>query len=330
MTGIKSNEITVSVFCITYEHVRYIAQAIESFLMQKTNFLFEIVIGEDCSKDGTREIVLEYAQKYPDLIRVITSENNVGAIENEIRTFKACKGKYIAFCEGDDFWLDPDKLQKQVDFLESNKDYAICFHPVFIYKEGQERKLSSLNQSTVEVSYTIEDIVKKNIIHTPSVVFRNVLDGNLPGWFSDSPIGDYVLHVLHAIHGKIKYLPEPMAVYRLHAGGTFSNLNQRDVLLKSIKVIDLLQSENFVIEVATLLEEQKRKLVNELLELNLKSNWNLTQFVCDLNYAMDDKILMKIWLTKRLPEEINDLRNSRSFHLGQKISNIYKFISFKK
>jgi glycosyltransferase involved in cell wall biosynthesis len=115
----------VSVKMITYNHEPYIAQAIEGVLMQETNFPIELVIGEDCSTDRTREIVLDYQRKHPEMIRVITAQKNVGAHKNSLRTSKACRGKYIAFCEGDDYWTDPYKLQKQVDFLEANPDYGL-------------------------------------------------------------------------------------------------------------------------------------------------------------------------------------------------------------
>ena len=117
----------LSVYIITYNHERYIAQAIDSVLMQKTNFEFEIVIGEDSSTDNTRDIIQSYISRYPDKIRLITSNKNVGAGRNAVRTLKACKGKYIASLEGDDYWITKDKLQKQVDILEQHSNYSMCF-----------------------------------------------------------------------------------------------------------------------------------------------------------------------------------------------------------
>ena len=115
----------VSVKMITYNHEPYIAQAIEGVLGQETSFPFELVIGEDCSTDGTREIVFDYQKKYPDIIRVITSDKNVGARKNGLRTEKACRGKYIAYCEGDDYWHHPQKLEKQVDYLERHPECGL-------------------------------------------------------------------------------------------------------------------------------------------------------------------------------------------------------------
>ena len=131
----------VSVKTLTYNHAPYIAQAIEGVLQQKTNFPFELVIGEDCSTDGTREIVFEYQKKYPDIIRVITSEQNVGARMNGYRTEKACRGKYVAYCEGDDYWHCPDKLQKQVDYMESHPECALVHSDCDYYEAATGRKI---------------------------------------------------------------------------------------------------------------------------------------------------------------------------------------------
>ena len=126
----------VSVFMITYNHEKYIAEALDSILMQKTDFDFDIVIGEDCSTDATRRIVLEYSRKYPDKIKLLLHNVNVGFISNMMYVLEACTGKYVAMCEGDDYWTDPFKLQKQVDFLEANKEYMLATHGYRIVKDG--------------------------------------------------------------------------------------------------------------------------------------------------------------------------------------------------
>lgn len=127
MTNDKS-QILVSIVCITYNHEPYLRQTLDSFLMQKTSFAYEIILAEDCSTDGTRKICEEYAAKYPDIIHYIYRDHNVGYNENEYEAMCAAKGKYIAYCEGDDYWTIPDKLQKQVDFLESHPEYSVCWH----------------------------------------------------------------------------------------------------------------------------------------------------------------------------------------------------------
>lgn len=131
----------VSVTMITYNHAPFIARAIEGVLQQKTNFPFELIIGEDCSTDGSREIVFEYQKKHPDIIRVITSDKNVGAIKNGTRTMKAGRGKYIAFCEGDDYWQSPHKLQKQVDYLEDHPECGLVYSSYDVYHVGSQKKI---------------------------------------------------------------------------------------------------------------------------------------------------------------------------------------------
>ena len=125
----------VSIRTSAYNHGPYIKQCIEGVLMQRTNFPFEYIIGEDFSNDETREIVFEYAKKYPDVIRVITADYNVGSKANGRRCIRACRGKYMAICEGDDYWTDPLKLQKQVDFLEDNSEYGMCYTKVQYYHQ---------------------------------------------------------------------------------------------------------------------------------------------------------------------------------------------------
>jgi glycosyltransferase involved in cell wall biosynthesis len=217
----------VSVSMITYNHDDYISQAIEGVLQQKTKFSIELIIGEDCSSDRTREIVLEYQKRYPTIIRVLISENNIGMMKNSLRVFAACRGEYMALCEGDDYWTEPLKLEKQVNFLENNSDFSICFHKVKILKN---RKLVNDFLTYVpKEETTIEDLAYGNYIHTPSVVFRNGLIKEWPEWYFRSPVGDYPLHLLNAQYGKIKYIDQVMAVYRIHEGGTWSQIDKDDI-----------------------------------------------------------------------------------------------------
>ena len=129
----------VSIHMITYNQAPYIGQAIEGVLRQKVDFGVELVIGEDCSTDGTREIVLGYQAKYPDSIRVVTSDNNVGARKNSYRVMKACRGKYVAFCEGDDYWHHPGKLQKQVDYMESHSECGLIYSSYDVYHANSQK-----------------------------------------------------------------------------------------------------------------------------------------------------------------------------------------------
>jgi glycosyltransferase involved in cell wall biosynthesis len=230
----------LSVACITYNHENYISQAIESWLMQKTDFDIEIIIGEDCSNDNTRAIIERYWQKYPDLIRVITSETNVGMMPNFIRTLEACQGKYIALCEGDDYWTDPLKLQKQVDFLENHSEYMLCSHNVDIINDGVDILSSSLSLS--KDHYEFEELLGTSMAATCSFVFRNIFwKNNYLSIFlnSGSFSGDKILVCILAEQGPAKYLDDKMAIYRRHAGGVsltkyFFSIQSTIVFLKYI------------------------------------------------------------------------------------------------
>jgi len=209
----------VSICMITYNQEPYISQAIDGVLMQKTNFPIELVIGEDCSKDNTRKICLEYKEKYPDQIKLLLPEKNLGMMPNAITTLQTCTGKYIAMCEGDDYWTDPYKLQKQVDFLEENEDFSICFHAVKIKKERENKIVDDFITPEVSDATDIYRLSHGNYIHTPSVLFRrNEEVFTSIAEFGSLIVGDYVLHMLNARYGKIKKLPETMAIYRAEIG----------------------------------------------------------------------------------------------------------------
>ena len=218
----ENNEPIVSICCLAYNHEPYIRQCLDGFMMQKTDFPFEVLIHDDASTDGTAAIIREYETKCPDIIKPIYQIENqhkkrTGILQNIV--LPRAKGKYIALCEGDDYWIDPYKLQKQVDFLEANEDFSICFHAVKIKKEQENVIVDDYMTGKVSDVTDIYDLARGNYIHTPSVVFRKneevfktfIALGNLF-------VGDYVLHLLNAQYGKIKKLTEAMAVYRVGVG----------------------------------------------------------------------------------------------------------------
>ena len=209
----------LSVSMITYNHENYIQQAIDGVLNQITNFDFELVISNDNSTDATHKRIENCIATHPraHLIRYKNRIENVGMCKNFIENYNSCKGKYIAECEGDDYWTDPLKLQKQVDFLEANKDYILTFHPVKILKPNGELVEDFI--TNVPENYETQETLARlgNYIHTPSVVFRNILK-NYPEELFICPIPDYFLYMLLTNHGKVKKLEETMAVYRYGVG----------------------------------------------------------------------------------------------------------------
>lgn len=214
----------VSVWMVTYNHEKYLAQALDGVLMQQANFNIEVIIGEDCSTDGTRDVLEEYVKRNPDIIRPVYHEQNVGGYKNAYEfTLPLCKGKYIACLEGDDYWTDPLKLQKQVDFLEANPDYVFTFHDSVILNQNSGETRLRIGDRKIDVNIDLKSLILQNNIPTASIVFRNVLDHRLlPDWFAKITKADYGLCVLLAEKGPGKFLPGAMSVYRVHDGGAWS------------------------------------------------------------------------------------------------------------
>ncbi len=216
----------VSICMITYGHEKFIREAIEGVLMQKTSFPIELVLANDCSPDKTDKIVQEIIKNDPrsSVINYIKQPQNIGMMLNFIDALKKCKGKYIAFCEGDDYWTDPYKLQKQVDLLEDNFSISLSAHNAIIFKRDNTEEV--FNKTSVNQLFSIEDVILKQwFIPTCSIVLRNDLLKTLPRWLSQVKHGDLSILLLAGLTGKIHYNPTPMAVYRKHDGGVSANPN---------------------------------------------------------------------------------------------------------
>ncbi|MBP2241865.1 glycosyltransferase involved in cell wall biosynthesis [Cytobacillus eiseniae] len=215
----------VSINCITYNHEKYIAACMDGFLKQKTSFDFEIIIGEDCSTDQTRKMIEEYMKQFPGKIKLITSDSNVGWRENEKRVFHASKGKYIAICEGDDYWTDPYKLQKQVDYMESHPECSLCFHAAIIVNENGKRSGEVSRPYThSKISPTVDMITGGGgFCPTASLLFKKESMENLPGFYQDAPVGDYPLQMILASQGYAYYMDEEMSAYRVGVSGSWTN-----------------------------------------------------------------------------------------------------------
>ena len=211
----------VSVVTLAYNHGKYIRQCLDGFVMQKTDFPFEVIIHDDASTDDTAEIIREYEQKYPDIIKPIYQTENQYSKKVPIGAtylYPKAQGKYIAECEGDDWWTDPYKLQKQVDFLESHPDYLLCstWYSTFAMKDGSTRRVG---KSEGERDITLRKLMKKNLIGTLTVLYRReVLDSYLADVQPFMPkfkMGDIPFWIYIASKGKIRELPYDTACYRI-------------------------------------------------------------------------------------------------------------------
>jgi len=221
---------------MTYNHERFFRQALDSVLMQITDFEIEILISEDCSTDGTREIVIEFQRNHPQKVSLLLSEHNIHSNEIVSRGIRAARGKYIALLDGDDYWTSPHKLQKQVDYLDRHPECAICFHNArVVHEDASHPAWNWTPESQKEIS-TLEEIWMGNFIATCSTVFRKGLVEEIPGWYHDLfPITDWPLHILNAEHGSIGYIPELMGVYRYHSGGYYSPYSETKKQAETLK-----------------------------------------------------------------------------------------------
>ncbi|PQA96342.1 Glycosyl transferase family 2 [Chryseobacterium piscicola] len=225
----------VSVVTVTYGQEDFIIETIKGVLGQRFEGSIEYIIVNDNSLDNTDEIIKNYLSRTAIPlninVRYIRHEKNKGAIPNFFWGIQQARGKYVALCEGDDYWTDPHKLQKQVDFLENNPDYVLCFHDIKILKSDGEMADDFITTLPEQYEERLTLAKKLNYIHTPSVVFRNILKDELNTIeFYKSPIGDYFLYMTLTKYGKMGHIPETMAVYR-YGVGVFSSLSA----LKSTK-----------------------------------------------------------------------------------------------
>ncbi len=228
-----SDALKVSVRLTSYNQENYIAQAIESVLMQKTDFAFEIVIGDDFSTDKTAQIVRDYQQRHPHIVRILKREKGdlyhqlrqkYGRLYNYVDTLYNCRGAYVAHLDGDDYWRSSEKLQRQADFLDANPDFSECFHNVEYFYENAENTSPPVSAPRVRRErYTLDDILRGNFICHSSVMFRRGLFGEYPEPFLRMYPADWPLHVLNAQYGDIGHIDEVMGVYRIHGGGVWSH-----------------------------------------------------------------------------------------------------------
>lgn len=227
-----SEDIMVSVVCLTYNHAPYIKNALDSFLTQKTNFKYEVIIHDDASTDATADVIREYEEKYPEIIKPIYQLENQYSKNIKISktyVYPIIKGKYVAVCEGDDFWIDENKLQKQVDFLEEHPEYTACVHAhqqVDMRDNSVEEKHAFNYSGTV----TTQQIIKGdgNLFATNSIVGRAEILLNIPPFRENSPVGDYPVMIEMAFFGKVYYFDEVMSCYRYMVPMSWSDRNMLD------------------------------------------------------------------------------------------------------
>jgi len=269
----------VSVCIITYNHEKFISQTLNSVLMQKTSFTFEVVIGEDYSTDNTRSICEEYAQNHKDIIHLLPTNKNYGMVPNFLRTYKQCKGKFIALVEGDDYWIDPYKLEIQFSTLKSNPEYSICFHNAIILWEriNKEPKLFNSFYQPKEINFS--QALYKWSMATGSIMFKKDRL-HIPTWFNEIRNWDWLLQLLLLEKNNGVYINRIMSVYRKHIEGNSFNpdysdeqtlLRKIDLLTRLLKLFD----NKYSIDINLRIRDFKRSLK----EINFKNNYKYLYYL---------------------------------------------------
>ena len=237
----EANLPTVSVCMISYGHENYIEEAINGVLMQQCDFELELILSNDCSPDNTDAVVQKILKNHPlsYKIKYIKHEKNLGMMPNFIFALNQCKGQYIALCEGDDFWTDASKLQKQVDFLRENKDCSLCFHNANVFYETSKHTRLFV-QEYQKTFYTGNDILQNWLIPTASMLFVNVLKQNqLPSFFAKAMHGDLALQLFLYEFGRFGLINETMCTYRINETGAtrtlFYNLEYKYAHIRQLK-----------------------------------------------------------------------------------------------
>ena len=225
--------ITVSISCLTYNHENYIAEALESFLMQKTNFIFEVLVHDDASTDRTADIIREYEKKYPEIIKPIYQKVNQYSqgIKVSNINYARAKGEYYAICEGDDYWIDPYKLQKQVDYMENHPKCSACVHAS--YRVSHDKRMLSNHLAPCKKSkdyYPHEVILGGGgLFATNSILYRLKYRKDLPYFYEISDVGDYPLMIYLSLKGYVHYMAEFMSAYRFKVPGGWTDRFSKSV-----------------------------------------------------------------------------------------------------
>jgi glycosyltransferase involved in cell wall biosynthesis len=228
--------VKVSVLVITYNQRATFAECLDSILKQRTSVDFEVVVADDASTDETPAIIAEFAAAHPNRLRFIRREENLGPSANLAAGYRDCQGEYVALCEGDDYWISPNKLDAQVLFMDRHPDCTLCFHPVIQVSDCPDHWPQVFPADSPDRA-ALSDLLDVNFIPTCSVVYRRIAELVFPDWYARSPLGDWPLHILHAQRGWIAKLDQVMAAYRSF-GGVWSGRTRRGQIEDTLALLD--------------------------------------------------------------------------------------------
>ena len=322
MGDIDYNEVVVSISCIVYNQYNYIKKCLDGFLMQQTNFAFEILIHDDASTDGTAEIIKEYEAQYPNIIKPIYETENQwlqgrrGSVEFN---FHRARGNYIAMCEGDDYWLDPLKLQKQVDFLESHPEYTmVCSDAIIQTSKGELDWCRYAKDQEVP----IDDIIRNGglFIQTASYLFRRKILAKYPVCCQRCHVGDYPLIIYAALNGKVRWFAEKQVVYRFAIGNSWTATSSLCDISKQMvgwrSEVDMLIGLDKYSEYKyhNVFNERQALYIYEILRNNQKYLCDIEKHFYDIRekYSFQQKINIFLMRNKLYYPIVNIIKRCRS------------------
>ncbi|MBC3618015.1 glycosyltransferase [Vibrio metschnikovii] len=283
----------VSICCIVYNQEGYIEDAINGFLIQETDFPFEILIHDDASTDNTANIIREYELLYPNIIKVIYQKENQHSQGKRIIPIAAryCSGEFVALCEGDDYWISPLKLQKQYEALIDNANIDICFTAAFD-EDAESKQMKNLcNYSDIIKTFSLSDVVRGggSFMPTASLMIRSAIFDKLPDWYNNAPVGDYYLQILSSIKGGAIYLPLTSSVYRTNALGSWTlrqkKLDSSKLYIDVKKHFDSLDKLIGLDVSISDIDYVKSKMLSNL----------VPYFYLDGNFPMADSLIKESW-----------------------------------
>lgn len=308
-----NDDIMVSICCITYNQVEYLKDALDGFLKQKTNFKYEVIIHDDASTDGTTEIIKEYEKKYPNIIKPIYEKENQyskGCKRILNFTFEKAIGKYISLCEGDDYWIDENKLQKQVEYMERHKDCTLCFHNAIVknminnltWSLVPDGKVAKQNMTKDNI-YNVGELELLGFIPTASFMFRRENLKRMPEWYEKCFVGDWPLKLLMTSFGYAYFMDENMSIYRKNAKGSVTVKNNK-------KEKESIDGKLYILN-------KKREFINWIDEYTERKYKDVFDFR-RMQYNMEEL------LVKRKNKEILKRGYLKKFNFKQKIKYLIK------
>jgi glycosyltransferase involved in cell wall biosynthesis len=343
-------EYKLSVRLMTYMHESFIKQAMDGIMMQKTNFKIEVVVGDDFSTDRTLDIIKSFQNTDHIHIKILERKigdaywqkrQNLGRLHNFFNILENCLGRYVALLDGDDFWTDPYKLQKQVDFLEANEAYVLCATRV----EYVDDNGSHLRDFGTDGTYTINDLAKENLISTPTAVYRVEGLKQLPNWILNCPVADWPLWLFLSQQGKVQILEDITTCYRVHSGGIWgANINNGKAIknVQSLLLLFMILRDKFSDEINVLLQENYIRQVIKMIQLHLKRDnlsevsrymkilfsegYSLTTETNALTEAITNKIEIQAMELKDAKAFNTTLMTSTSYRSGRKLTSLFSFL----